>query len=158
KALTIDAAQILGVARQLGTITPGKAAHLVVTEGDFQEAKTQVRYVFADGVRFAYDAQTQQADARRREDAKKPDGAKAAEAKKSEDAKAAEVATIDVATELEADRKPKQQTGGNVLIRGATVLTVTNGTLPRTDLLVRDGKIAQIGPNLGVPEGTLILE
>ncbi|MCI0456991.1 MAG: amidohydrolase family protein, partial [Gemmataceae bacterium] len=153
KALTVDAAHILGVARQLGTVAPGKAAHLIVTNGDFQEARTQVRYVFADGVRFAYDATAQQAEARRLEEAKKSEEAKAAEAKKS-----SETSAVEVATELEADRKPKLQTGGHVLIRGATVLTVTNGSLPRTDLLIRDGKIAQMGPNLAVPEGILVLD
>jgi hypothetical protein len=55
KALTIDAARILGVDKQLGTLSVGKAAHLVVTDGDFHDAKTRVRYAFADGIRFAYD-------------------------------------------------------------------------------------------------------
>lgn len=39
----------------------------------------------------------------------------------------------------------------NVLIRGATVLTVTNGTLENTDILVRDGRIEQIGSGLSAP-------
>jgi imidazolonepropionase-like amidohydrolase len=34
------------------------------------------------------------------------------------------------------------------LIRNATILTVTRGTLRGADLLVRDGKIAAVGPNL----------
>jgi hypothetical protein len=55
QALTIDAARLLGVDKQLGTIDKGKAAHLIVTDGDFQDAKTNVRYVFADGARFEYD-------------------------------------------------------------------------------------------------------
>ena len=38
---------------------------------------------------------------------------------------------VDVATELDADRKPKIKTGGNVLIKDATILTVTKGTIPR---------------------------
>lgn len=46
------------------------------------------------------------------------------------------------------------QRTGNVLIRNATVLTVTNGTLENTDVLVRDGKIAQIGAGLSAPRGT----
>lgn len=35
-----------------------------------------------------------------------------------------------------------------LLIKGATVLTVTNGTLENTDVLVEKGKIARIGSNL----------
>ncbi len=45
-----------------------------------------------------------------------------------------------------------QQTG-SVLIRNATVLTVTNGTLENTDVLVRDGKINRIGKGLSAPGG-----
>ncbi len=42
---------------------------------------------------------------------------------------------------------------GDLLIRGATVLTVTNGTLDAADVLVRGGKIAAIGPGLDAPPG-----
>ncbi len=41
----------------------------------------------------------------------------------------------------------------DLLIRGATVLTVTGGTLENTDLRVEDGKIAAIGQGLDAPEG-----
>lgn len=41
----------------------------------------------------------------------------------------------------------------DVLLRGGTVLTVTNGTLDQADILVRDGRIAEIGPNLRAPRG-----
>ncbi len=42
---------------------------------------------------------------------------------------------------------------GDVLFKGGTVLTVTNGTLENTDVLVRDGKIARIGKGLRAPNG-----
>ncbi|MDX6272657.1 MAG: hypothetical protein QOD28_3880, partial [Acidobacteriota bacterium] len=34
------------------------------------------------------------------------------------------------------------------LIRNATVLTITHGTLANTDILIRNGKIAGVGQNL----------
>lgn len=37
---------------------------------------------------------------------------------------------------------------GTLLLRGATVHTVTKGVLPATDVLVRDGRIAAVGPAL----------
>ena len=40
-----------------------------------------------------------------------------------------------------------------VLIRNATVLTASRGTLENTDILLRGGKIAQIGSNLAAPAG-----
>ena len=42
----------------------------------------------------------------------------------------------------------------DLLIQGATVLTITEGTLDSTDVLVRDGKIADVGQGLQAPEGT----
>ena len=53
--------------------------------------------------------------------------------------------------ETEADRRPSFQTGGNLLIRGATILTVTNGTLENAAILIKDGKIKAIGHNLQAP-------
>lgn len=43
------------------------------------------------------------------------------------------------------------QEKGDILLRNATVLTVTNGTLENTDVLIRDGKIDKIGENLRAP-------
>jgi imidazolonepropionase-like amidohydrolase len=49
RALTIDAATIAGVADRLGSIEKGKAANLVVTDGDLFEEKTKIARVFVDG-------------------------------------------------------------------------------------------------------------
>jgi imidazolonepropionase-like amidohydrolase len=46
----------------------------------------------------------------------------------------------------------------DLLIRGGTVLTITNGDLPDTDVLIRDGKIAEIGKNLAAPEGVRVID
>lgn len=47
---------------------------------------------------------------------------------------------------------------GDVLIKNGTVLTITNGTLEQTDVLVRDGKIDRIGKNLKAPNGVLKID
>jgi len=49
KAVTINAAQMLGISDQVGTIEPGKLGNLIVTDGDPLEIKTQVRYLFIKG-------------------------------------------------------------------------------------------------------------
>jgi len=49
KALTINAAQIWGVANQLGTIEEGKSADFMVTTGDPLEEPTQVKQLFIRG-------------------------------------------------------------------------------------------------------------
>ncbi len=45
------------------------------------------------------------------------------------------------------------QETGSVLIRNATVLTITNGTLENSDVLVLNGKISRIGTSLSAPDG-----
>jgi imidazolonepropionase-like amidohydrolase len=50
------------------------------------------------------------------------------------------------------------QTGGNLLIKGGTVLTVTKGTLENTDVLVTNGKIAQVGKNLTAPASHTVVD
>jgi len=49
RALTLSAAELLGVDQQLGSIEQGKVANLIVTDGDLFAEKTRVRYVFVDG-------------------------------------------------------------------------------------------------------------
>ncbi len=44
------------------------------------------------------------------------------------------------------------------LIKNATVLTVTKGTLQNTDILLQNGKIAQIGKNLTAPAGAQVID
>ena len=44
------------------------------------------------------------------------------------------------------------------LIRNATVLTITKGTLENTDVLLQRGKIARIGPNIAAPAGAQVID
>jgi imidazolonepropionase-like amidohydrolase len=45
-----------------------------------------------------------------------------------------------------------------ILIRNATVLTVTKGTVPNGSVLVEDGKIAAIGKNVTAPAGATVVD
>ena len=49
KAITLNPAQIWGVADKLGSIEEGKIADLMITDGDPLEAKTQVKQLFIKG-------------------------------------------------------------------------------------------------------------
>lgn len=51
-ALTTIPAKLLGVDKQLGSIEPGKLAHLVVTEGDLFDENSKIRDVWVNGKRF----------------------------------------------------------------------------------------------------------
>ena len=66
---------------------------------------------------------------------------------------------IDLAsTEIEADRTPIVKTGGNVLLRGATVLTGAGKTLPKADVLVKNGKIVEIGSDIKAGDGITVID
>jgi imidazolonepropionase-like amidohydrolase len=44
------------------------------------------------------------------------------------------------------------------LIKSGTILTVTKGTIENGDVLIRDGKIAEVGKGLKAPEGTKVID
>jgi len=49
RAVTLNAAEMLGVADKLGSIEPGKIANLIVTDGNPLEIRTQVKHVVIGG-------------------------------------------------------------------------------------------------------------
>src|SRR5919112_3764403 len=54
--------------------------------------------------------------------------------------------------------RAQKQTAPETLIRNATVLTITRGTLQNTDVLLRNGKIAAIGKNLNASPNARIID
>ncbi len=267
-ALTIDAARILGIEDRLGTLSPGKLAHVVVTTGPFDHAESKVRYVLVDGRMFEYNTNAKPvvpkkdgkasgvnlsgqwqliilsadgkvvatleliqdgarltgaftseqgngkltsgsvkdkdvhfvvaigagARAVRLKFSGKVDGEKLAgdlkppfgavtkwsagrvepKQPKSDNpvqlrlapddthdapAVAAKPKTEQQPTELESDRLLRPiKTGGNVLISNGTVLTGTGKMLPKTSILVKNGKIAAIGPGLKPEKGMTVID
>jgi imidazolonepropionase-like amidohydrolase len=49
-------------------------------------------------------------------------------------------------------------TAQNAIIRNATVLTVTKGILPKTDILITGGKIARIGGSITPLPGYQVID
>jgi imidazolonepropionase-like amidohydrolase len=67
KAVTLSSAEILGVADRLGSLTPGKRADLIITDGSPLWITTQVRGVIIGGRPFAPESrQTRLAEKYRR--------------------------------------------------------------------------------------------
>lgn len=54
KALTVDAASILGISDRYGEIAEGRPASFVVMNGDFAKAETKVTMVFVDGEKIDF--------------------------------------------------------------------------------------------------------
>jgi len=57
-----------------------------------------------------------------------------------------------------AQTPARQQAQTPTLIRNATLLTVTKGTLENSDLLIENGKIAKIGKGLTAPAGARVID
>ena len=72
-------------------------------------------------------------------------------------AKAAAAPFVDVAIELDQDRKPALHTGGDVLIKDATILTVTRGTIAKGSILIEKGKIKAVGAGVTAPAGVKVI-
>jgi imidazolonepropionase-like amidohydrolase len=45
---------LLGLDKRLGTLSPGKLAHITVLNGPFDDERSKVRFVFVDGLKFEY--------------------------------------------------------------------------------------------------------
>ncbi|MDX2037725.1 MAG: amidohydrolase family protein [Isosphaeraceae bacterium] len=196
RALSRDAAEIIGLGTSLGTIEVGKEGRLVVMTGPYEVESSKPRWIMADGTAFDLEEEARAAS-KKKSDSKKDEGTgkKSSESepkktskgsseaekskpsetskkevdpsekksepnpgdpKKKEESPKAEPREpfVDIATELDVDRRPSIRTGGNVLIKNATILTVTKGTIPRGSISIRDGKIVAIG----TPEKPLEIE
>jgi len=69
----------------------------------------------------------------------------------------ANLAGAQTPSEFLANRKPTLVTGGNCLIKGARIYTITNGTF-EGDILIRNGKIAGLGRDLVPPDGITVID
>lgn len=136
RALTLGPAEIFGVADRLGSVEPGKIANLVVASGDILEPGTRIETVFVDGDRVdvlgAGEGRTAQAD----------------------DAEAEEEAEL---VPMAEDKGPYRD-DPVTLIRNATVMTASDGTLENASVLVRDGRIAAVGPDVEAPSGARVVD
>ena len=192
--LTTGPARILGVADQLGSIAPGKRAHLVVRKGSLDDRNSWVRQVLIDGDLFEYRPAGVAASRHKNKPGKPAEKGKTLPGKGTSKKPAAPVgiperpAKVDAvpatspstsaskpiaepqanepaslreefASEIEADRRPRRRTGGNVLLRDLHVLTISAaGDLANTDILITEGKIARMGKDLDAVPGTVIVE
>lgn len=174
--LTVRPAKLFGVDGRMGSVQPGRLAHLVARTGAVGDAESTTRYVLIGDRLFEREAPKKAARAKggfggtvpasakkaapaskaKKDDAKKDE---AVAEKKAEAAPEKPKEEPEVATEIDADRRPRERTGGNVLFRNANILTVgPQGDLRGADLLVRDGKIARLGKNIEAPAGVRVID
>src|SRR5919202_403387 len=59
---------------------------------------------------------------------------------------------------VRAQSRQRDENAGETLIRNATVLTISHGTLQNSDILIRRGKIAAVGQNLKAGGGARVID
>jgi imidazolonepropionase-like amidohydrolase len=138
RAMTQTPAEIFGVADRLGTLEVGKIANALVTDGPLYGDSTRVKMVFVDGRQY---------------EGAQPAVASADSAPRRRRASAEVGPTVPMAN----DRGP-YAASRVTLIRNATILTVTNGTIENGSILIRDGKIAAVGRDVAAPAGATIVD
>lgn len=143
RALTLSAAEIFGVDDRLGSIEVGKLGNLVLASGDVLEEGARVETVLVDGERFDVLA----LETPRAEPASGSSGR----------GRRAQSAAVGAPIALAKDKGPFRD-DPVTLIRNATVMTASHGTLQGADVLLRDGKIAQVGTGLEAPAGARVVD
>jgi imidazolonepropionase-like amidohydrolase len=162
-ALTVRPATYYGLSERLGTVEPGKLACLTVLRGEgLFDAKAEVAMLFVDGEPIVV---------------KRPGTDDEKQDEKQDETESDEVA--DEASQAlgggkgpeggrpipaRLARAPHEDRGPlasprAVLVRGATIWTsAPEGVLENADLLVRDGRIAEIGRGLSAPTGAMEID
>jgi imidazolonepropionase-like amidohydrolase len=137
QACTLSAARILGVERQLGSVERGKIANLIVSDRDLLDEEARVTTVFVDGEIYEVPPDEGGRNREAGGGSRTPEGL----------------------PEWHPDpRFPRLESHRETLIRNGTVMTVAKGTLPNADVLLRDGKIVEVGPNLSAGPGAQVID
>ncbi len=142
RALTLSAAEIFGVADRLGSIEVGKLGNLVVATGDILEEGTRVETVLVDGERF---------------DVPAPQAPREASAPAAGRGRRIQSAPATAPITMAKDKGPFRD-DPVTLIRNATVMTASRGTIAHGDVLLRDGKIAEVDTGLQAPPGARVVD
>jgi imidazolonepropionase-like amidohydrolase len=136
RATTLSAAEILGMGDALGSLEAGKIANIAVADGEPFARNTRIRMVFVDGQLFEMPATPAPAQATQSTQATAP-------------------------LPIKPVVKPGSYitpTGSEVLIRNATILTVSKGSIQNGSVLVRDGKIAAVGTNVAASPSARVID
>jgi imidazolonepropionase-like amidohydrolase len=142
RAVTLSPAEILGIGNALGSLDAGKIANIVVASGEPFARDTRIRMVFVDGKLFEAPTPETQRNTTQNTGGGPPQQGTPAESKKP---------VVKPGSYLTA-------TPTEVLIKNATVLTVSKGTIKNGSILVRDGKIAAVGTDVTGSAGAKVID
>ncbi|MCA9242539.1 MAG: amidohydrolase family protein [Phycisphaerales bacterium] len=173
RGLTVAPAALTGTERILGRLAPGMRGNVTLLTEPLGEEHARVSRVVIDGREFEFDVEKhgkpdEPNDVDNDDDDDIDDAGgddDAAEEMSGDETEQVEDPLLDVrghepqwAVETDEDRKPRVQTGGNVLLKNAYVIPVVGDDMPNADILIRDGKIKQIGQDIAAPSGVAVID
>jgi len=130
KAITVWEAEAVGLEKKIGSLEAGKDADLVLLDGEPFEFLTSVDKVIIDGkIEYQRETPTQKTDLISLPQAKSK-------------------LTI----------SPEIKTLSKFAIKSGTILTMARNPLKEAVILVKDGKIEQIGSEIPIPKGCPIID
>ena len=142
RAFTLSPAEIFGVDDRLGSIEQGKIANLIVTDGDLMEAGTKIEVVFVDGDKFENAGSAAPMRGRRGQAQDEDEG---------EDDETQDPIPM-------TDFRGPFADNAVTVIQNATIMTASHGTIARGSILIRNGKIAEVGEEVQVPRGATVVD
>ena len=157
-ALTTTPAQWLGLGGRLGRVAPGYEASFTLWSADpLTDEDARPARVYVDG--YPWKADDEGEDEKR---GKKKDAGDDEEEGEEEGADASDpaaLADVEAGHAFETDplRVPSIRTGGDLIVRGATIHTAVRPGFVG-DILVQDGRIAAIGEGLEAPAGVHVID
>ncbi len=158
RAFTLGAAEIFGVADRTGSLESGKIANIVLADGDLFAPGTTIHTVIVDGHRFdgaSVDGAVTQADG---PDADaEQNGGQSDPDTEQENAESDQDAGPYEPIPMVRDRGPVR-TADVTLIRNGTILTVSGERIEGGDILIRNGKIAQVGRGIEAPSDAYVID
>jgi imidazolonepropionase-like amidohydrolase len=171
RALTESPAEILGIRHQFGALEPGQLANITITDGDLFARKPRIRAVVIGGT-FHYPAPETPPSKPAPVSAAPTTTAAAQNAQRTQPTPQEQqpdprqplpdsAGLSGVSGPAIPARKPPlpEPPPANLVIRNATILTVTQGTIPNGSVWLSGGKIREVGKTLtAVPDNAKIID
>ena len=149
RAITLDAATILGVADRVGSLEPGKIANLFIANGDPMEMKTQFTHIFINGRSVGLKSKHTELYERF---SSRPAGGDSDEAQGTSRSEGDRLLAVAVSLVPLACRR-QQEAPYTYAITGARIVPVSSAPIDNGTVVFSDGVITAVGANVTVPAG-----
>jgi imidazolonepropionase-like amidohydrolase len=153
RALTLSAAEIFEVDDRIGSLEVGKIANLTITDGDLLDEEASVRMVFVDGQQFEFDGGSDERTGARA--GRSGNGRRDAD---DEGVSNSGPSATELRSRIGVSHRVAYRDDAVTVIQNATILTITNGTIENGSILIRNGKIAEVGTDVSVPRGAHVVD